>query len=258
MLTFLDHMTTKQIPRKLGKEPLIDVICGIRFESDIPVDALLPGLLLSKLINKTPKFERFPAAQLPQVIRDGNPDLQNAPLMRVLVDDQFAILIGSHWLGVGCIMPYAGWSIYKPMIEQFFSVLENIPSIKMVNRLSMKYVDFIENSSPDEPFSRVKLQIDIAGRKILNQVTQLRTEIAESPFIHAITIVSHATAVCPDNSKKDGVVVDVDTHRIENFSLQEFLTQMPDLLDGIHAANKTFFFELLSESGLQALEPIYE
>ena len=251
-------MTAKRTPKKLEKEPLIDVMCGIHFTSDVPVDALLPSLLLSKLAGKTPKFETLPAAQLPQMVRDGNPNLKNTPLMRVVVDDQFAVLIGSRWLGVGCLMPYAGWSAYKPMIEKIFSVLVEVPSVRSVERFSIKYVNFIKNSSEKAPLSLVQLQIDIAGRKLSNQVMQLRTEIVDSSFVHAVTILSHATATRPDKSTSKGVVVDVDTHRVQAFHLQDFLKQMPDLLDEIHTANKTFFFELLTELGLKELEPVYE
>lgn len=251
-------MITKLTPKKLGKEPLIDVICGIHFESIDPVDTLLPGLLLSNLTDKTPKFEMLPASQLPQMMRDGNPDLTNAPLMRVVVDEQFAILIGSRWLGVGCLMPYAGWLTYKPMIEKVFTMLKNVPSIKSIERLSIKYVDLMEKSSGDTPLSRLQLQINIAGRQISNQVTQLRTEIVDASFVHAVTIISHATATQPNKPSIDGVVVDVDTHMVQTIRLQEFLAQMPDLLEKIHTSNKMLFFDLLTDTGLRELEPVYE
>jgi uncharacterized protein (TIGR04255 family) len=251
-------MTAKPAPKKLGKEPLIDVICGIHFESTYSVDALLPGLLLSKLIGKTTKFEALPAAQLPQMMRENDPALRNAPLMRVVVDEQFAVLIGSKWLGVGCLMPYAGWAAYKPMIEMIFAVLKDVPSVKNIERLSMKYVDFMDSALDGAPLSRLQLQIDIAGQRLSNQVTQLRTEIIDSPFVHAVTIFSHATATRPDKPSSDGVVVDVDTHMVQTILLQDFLVQMPDLLESIHTANKGFFFNLLTDSGLKELEPAYE
>lgn len=250
-------MTAKRFPQKLGKEPLIDVICGVNIRSNDPIDALLPGLLLSKLAGKTPKFETLPAAQLPKELRDTT-DLKNAPLMRVVVDEQFAVLIGSKWVGVGCLMPYAGWGTYKPMIETVFAILAHVPSVSHVERFSMKYVDFLENSTVEEPFSRISLQIEIAGLKLSNQVTQLRTEVAEAPFVHAATILSHAIATKPDKSSSNGVIVDLDTHRIETFGLQEFLQQMPMLLEEMHTANKRFFFNLLTASGLEGLEPAYD
>ena len=249
---------TTELPTKLGKEPLIDVVFGVNFDSDTPVDTLLPGLLLLKLAGKQPKFETLPMAQLPQIVRDNDPNLKNAPLMRIVVDEQFTVLIGSKWMGVGCQMPYAGWSAFKEMIVIAFGVLSSVPSVNGVDQYSLKYVDFIETQDDTEPLSRFNLSIEIASRKLSNQTTHLRAEIVEPPFLHAVTIMSPATAIKPNALTIDGVLVDVDTHRIGRFILNEFLTKLPDLLEEIHTANKTFFFDLLSEAGLQELEPQYD
>ncbi len=250
-------MTTK-IPTKLGKEPLIDVICGVNFDSDIPAETLLPGLLLQKLAGKQPKFETLPMAQLPQVVRDNDPNLKNAPLMRIVVDERFTILIGSRWLGVGCQMPYAGWPAFSEMILTVFGVLSDVPSVNCVDRHSLKYVDFIKSQGGIGSLSLFNLEIKIANRKLSNQTTHLRTEIVEPPFLHAVTVMHPAIATQPDGVAFDGVLVDVDTLRIERFTLNDFLTKLPALLEAIHTSNKTFFFDLLSDTGLQELEPIYE
>ncbi|MBU9185290.1 TIGR04255 family protein [Burkholderia multivorans] len=251
-------MATKPLPTKLGKEPLIDVVCGVNFESDAPADSLLPGLLLPKLDGKQPRFEPLPAAQLPQVLRDNDPNLQNAPLMRVVVDERFTVLIGSKWLGVGCQMPYAGWAAFSEMIQTVFGVLGDAPFVKAIVRHSLKYVDFIAEPQGGASLSRFQINIEIAERKISDQPTQLRTEIAEPPFLHATTIYSPATANKVDGTKVQGALVDVDTHRIERFSVEAFLRELPQLLDAIHSANKEFFFALLSDAGLQELEPRYD
>lgn len=251
-------MTDRPLPTKLGNEPLIDVVCAVHFTSDVPAEALLPGLLLSKLAGKQPKFETLPAAQLPQVVRDSDPNLQNAPLMRVVVDERFTVLIGSKGLAVGCQMPYAGWAAFKEMIQTVFEVLERAPFVTGVERYSLKYVDFIRSHSTKETLSRFKLKIEIAGRKLSDQATQIRTEIVEPPFLHAITIVSPATVNHPVRASDTGAVVDVDTHRIDRFEIKPFLEQLPQLLDEIHSANKTVFFDLLSEAGLTELDPQYD
>lgn len=251
-------MTARPLPTKLGNEPLIDVVCGVHFNSDVPAEALLPGLLLPKLAGKQPKFETLPAAQLPQVVRDNDPNLQNAPLMRVVVDDRFTVLIGSKGLAVGCQMPYAGWPAFKEMIQTVFSVLEQAPFIRDIERYSLKYVDFVKSQGTKETLSRFKLNIEIAGRTLSDQATQIRTEIVEPPFLHAITIVSPATVNQPGGASNTGAVVDVDTHRIEKFEITAFLEQLSQLLDEIHLANKTVFFDLLSEAGLAELDPQYE
>ena len=252
------RMTTKRLPAKLGKEPLIDVVCGVVFASDIPADALLPGLLLPKLAGMKPKFEALPAAQLPQIIRDSDPNLLNAPLMRVVLDSQFTVLIGSKWLAVGCQMPYSGWTTFREMITTVFAVLGEAPFVKGIERHSLKYVDFIKSEEAGVSLSRFNLQIEIAGRKLTDQSTNIRTEIVERPFLHATTIISPAIANNSDGTVMgSGVVIDVDTHRVEKFETKEFLEKLPQLLEEIHLSNKLFFFDLLSEAGLQELDPIY-
>lgn len=250
-------MTNKKLPLKLGKEPLIDVVYGVTFSSTSQAHTLLPGLLLSYLTDKTPKFEPLPASELPEIIRNTDPSLQNAPLVRVVVDEQFSVLIGSNWLGIGCVMPYAGWSVFRPMIIRIISVLKEANFIGNIQRQSIKYVDLIKSEGADKSLDFLNLEIQIAGRKLSKQTTQLRTEIIEPPFLHAATIISPAVVNTPTSSTT-GIVVDVDTHQIEDFTVQEFIEQLPQLLDAIHESNKAFFFDLLSDSGLKQLEPKYD
>lgn len=253
------RMTAKSLPIKLGKEPLIDVVCGVSFASDTPMDSLLPGLLLPKLAERQIKFEPFPLAQLPEVVRLSDPNLQDAPLMRIIVDDQFAVLIGTRSLAVSCLMPYVGWANFKEMTQLVLAVLGDNPFVHSIERHSLRYVDFIRNNGSMDTLSRFNLHIEVAGRRLSDQVTQIRTEITEGHFLHATTIVSPATTNRPDGSIADhGAVVDVDTHRLGRYEVGDFIYRLPVLLDEIHDANKTFFFDLLSESGLHELEPVYE
>jgi len=249
-------MNTKKLPVKLGKEPLIDVVCGVNFQADAPADELLPGLISQKLFGRKLKFESMGIAQLPQAIRDQDPSLKNAPLISIKVDEQFVILIGTKWLGVGCIMPYSGWAKFKEMICTVFSVLQDGDFLKGVERYSLKYVDFIQKNE-DAALACFDLIIDVAGRKILDQNTQLRVELVEHPFIHAVSLISDAMVNRPDQSAMRGSVIEVDTHRVENFSVTDFFDNLTEFLDSMHDANKRLFFDLLNENGLNTLEPKY-
>ncbi|RYG94761.1 MAG: TIGR04255 family protein [Alphaproteobacteria bacterium] len=254
-------MTAKSLPTKLSKEPLIDVVCAVTFAADVSASAMLPGLLLSGHTGKQPTFEALPASQLPQALRDQDPNLRNAPLMRVLLgDDRFPILIADHSLAVGCKMPYAGWKAFKDVALSVFSVLEAATFIKKIERHSLKYVDlFPDRENVPSSLSRFNLKLEVAGRVLDHEVTQLRTELKEPPFLHVATIISPAIVQRPDGTKVNGSVVDVDTHRQQEFAVvKEFTRQLPDLLEEIHTANKAFFFDLLSDSGLKELEPMYE
>lgn len=252
---------TSKLPTKLGKEPLIDVVCAVNFAADVSASAMLPGLLLAQHPSKQPTFESLPPAQIPQMVRDQDPNLRNAPLMRVLLaDDRFPILIGDRVLAVGCKMPYAGWKAFKEATLSVFSLLEAATFIKKIERHSLKYVDlFPDGENVPSSLSRFNLKLEVAGRILDQEVTQLRTELKEPPFLHVATIISPATVQRPDGMKVNGSVVDVDTHRQQEFaSVKDFTRQLPELLEEIHTANKEFFFDLLSDSGLKELEPHYE
>jgi hypothetical protein len=102
------------------------------------------------------------------------------------------------------------------------------------------------------------LQIELAGQKLTNQAIQIRTELVSQPFLHAITVLSSAVAQDLGGVTNEGALVDVDTHRIEKFATTDFLSRLPQLLDEIHDANKSVFFSLLSDAGLNELEPQYD
>lgn len=249
----------KPLPTKLGKEPLIDVVCAVTFEADASASAMLPGLLLARHPDKQPTIESLPAAQIPQIFRDQDLNLRNAPLMRIVMDERFPILIGDRTLAVSCKMPYAGWGAFKEAILSVFSVLEAASFIKKIERHSLKYVDLFVNQDVPSSLSRFNLKLQVAGRVLDQEMTTLRTEIKEPPFLHAATILSPATVQHSDGAKVIGSVVDVDTHRLQEFSIvKDFTQQLPELLEQIHSSNKAFFFDLLSDTGLKELEPRYE
>jgi uncharacterized protein (TIGR04255 family) len=245
----------KKLPIKLGKEPLIDAVCAVNFISTGPAESLLPGLLLSKFVGKSIKFEQLPAAQLPQQIRSQDPALKNAPLIRLVVDEKFAILIGSQILAVGCLMPYPGWQELKCFAVDVFSVLQGADFVTTIERHSMKYVDFIPSTCGGGELSCFNAAVELGGVKVVGQNLHLRAELPEAPFLHVVSIISKATI--SSNEQVEGSVVDVDTLRIEGFSVASFVERLPDLLEDIHSANKVFFFSLLHESCVERLEPEY-
>lgn len=250
-------MTIKPLPTKLNKEPLVDIVCGVNFSSDAPAESLLPGLLLSKLPPENRKIETLAAAQLPQIVRNQNPNLQSAPLMKMTIDEKHFVLIGSQWLSIGCTIPYSGWAIYKEKIKLVLSVLNEAEFIQEIKRCSLKYVDFIKYDEPSSFSKTFNLSVTIAGRPLESEQVQLRVEVSDPKFLHAVTVVSKANFDKPGEAAAEGALLSVDTHRVECMSTSEFKDCLDVLLDEMHLANKQFFFNLLSDDGLKKLEPVY-
>lgn len=247
------------LPTRLGKEPLIDVVCAAYFSSDVQADSLLPGLIVSQFANNGsfPQIESLGAAQLPQFVRDSDPALKNAPLMKIKIVDGYFVLIASRSIAVSCEMPYRGWSDYKEIIKKVFSVLCDANFVHQIERHSLKYVDFMKFDGVDGSMSAFNLNLQVAGRNIEKESTQLRIELVDGDFTHAVTVVSKANLNVPGVAPSEGALLDVDTHFLKAVSKLDFKNKLDSWLDNIHAANKSFFFDLLSDDGLARLEPIY-
>lgn len=252
-------MSEKTLPSKLKKEPLVDVVCEVRFDSSAPASALLPGMLLPKM-KGTPSIEPLAIAQLPQIIRDQDANLRHAPLMRMTLDDSFVVLFGDRSIAVGCKMPYAGWQAFKEVIVSVFSVLTEAAFVKKIERHSLKYVDFFESTGDVTwDLSDFEIGITIGSRTLSHETSQLRCEIVDGRFIHATTLLTPAFYMGSDGKQRSGAVVDVDTIRNQEYAdLREFAKLIPDLADEIHSANKDFFFSLLKKESLKKLEPMYD
>lgn len=249
----------RELPTRLGKEPLIDVVCSAYFSSDVQADSLLPGLIVSQFANNDgfPQIESLGAAQLPQFVRDSDPALSNAPLMKIRIVDGYFVLIASRSIAVACEMPYRGWSDYKEIIKKVFSALCDASFVHKIERHSLKYVDFMKFDEVGGSMSVFNLNLKIAGRDIEKESTQLRIELEDGDFTHAITVVSKANLNSPGADPSEGALLDVDTHFLKAVSKIDFKNDLDSLLDKIHSANKSFFFSLLSDDGLVRLEPVY-
>lgn len=245
------------LPKKLKKEPLIDAVFEIRFKSDFHAGGILPGLLFGKLDgNKT--IEQLPISQIPQQVRDADQNLQFAPLSR-LDWGHFYINVGDRSLSVGCKYPYPGWSNFKSAITEVVGALKDANVIKSVERYALKYIDLIPASSVQEQVAFVNFDVVLAGHKLTKEVFHLRMEIPRGDFIHAIQLVSSATATLQSGESKQGLIVDVDSIGIlKDISLNELLIGFPEKLDRIHQENKNVFFDCLKAETLSALEPEYE
>ena len=252
-------MSTLKLPSKLAKEPLIDVIFELRFTShQTGVSALLPGLLFTRLTGMG-NIEPLPISQLPQQIRDMDPNLQFSPLSRI-VWGRYAILIGDRSVGIGCLMPYPGWSEFKAAIETVIGVVHSAALIKTIDRYSVKYVDFFETGDDSaRALSQFNIALRLGKHAVRAENTVIRVEIPRAPFLHAVQVMTTVNIQNSSNGIRTGAILDVDTlTTTPSFDVASFVAELPTLLDDIHLANKHMFFECLSENGLNSLEPQYE
>lgn len=229
----------------------------MRFISTFPIGSVLPGLLFGSLAGDK-KIEQLPLSQLPQIMRDADSNLRFAPLSR-LDWEQFYINVGERSVSVGFKYPYPGWSSFKPAIITVMDVLKGAGVVKSVERYALKYIDLLPSNDLREQVAFVNFDVTLAGHKLENEAFQVRLEIPRDSFIHAVQVVSSATAILPNGESRQGLVVDVDTIvNQQGVTFDELLSGFSDKLEAIHQANKEVFFDCLQTQTITALEPEYD
>jgi uncharacterized protein (TIGR04255 family) len=249
--------TNKQLPTKLGREPLVDAVLEIRFTSLIPASSVLPGILFSGLDgDKT--IERLPAADIPLALRGIDPNIQFAPVGRV-VWDNFFILYSDNSLAIACKVPYSGWQAFKIAIERVLKLVAKEKIITNVNRIGLKYVDLVEKSTLQEQVGAVNLALTIANHQLTEEQFQLRLELTKKGFINAIQLIAGATISINNSDKRSGLIVDIDTIKnTVDLEMSSFMNSLSTTIEEMHTVNKEVFFDILTQSTINSLEPQYD
>jgi len=250
-------MATK-LPAKLNKEPLIDALFELRFNANSNFSELVPGLLFAKLPGEL-ELQRLPHAELPKAIRDQDPNLKYASLVKISWGN-YIIGLGDRSFTVSCALPYPGWNDFASAIATVMEAIKSTKMVQSVVRYSLKYTDLIPAETIPEQLSKTTISVKIAGVEgELSGHTTLRTEVFEDGYIHILNIVTSANAKMASGEKRTGLVIDVDSIKIlEEINFDEWLSDYQDELNKIHAANKDMFFKCITEDTLESLEPTYD
>jgi uncharacterized protein (TIGR04255 family) len=248
---------SSKLPTKLLKGPLVDAAFEIRFEGAIPLSTILPGHLYSQWGGSS--IERLPQADIPEQIRNNDPNLQYAPLIR-LKFDKFFISISDRSLQVSCRYPYPGWALFEEKILKTLNTTNSINLVGPVVRYSLKYTDVLPNELMEYPSDYLNAKIAIGGRDIDIAKVNFQTEIQEGEAINLLQIAGRVDAqILETGEPKSGLLIDIDSIRqIDNTPLADFIASAKVNLTSLHAINKKMFFDCLSEKGLAVLEPSFE
>jgi len=245
-----------KLPGKLGKEPLIEAIFEVRFTATLPVSSILPGLMFQQLAGEK-VIERLPASELPQQLRNIDPNLKYAPLVRIRWLP-FTILISDQSVGLACAPPYPGWTAFKLAILKIAEIIGTANVIDLVERFSLKYTNIL-SATYGNIDSLLDFELKIGASGSASKNVQIRAEIPKDGLIHIVQLLSSGTARLPDGSTKEGVVFDIDTISIINpTKFSDFLPTLSDRVEFGHYENKALFFACLTQKTMDNLEPIYD
>lgn len=245
----------EKLPIRLGKSPLVEAIFELRFTSHLPAASILSGLLYTKL--GCSEIMKLPHADIPEQIRQMDPNLTYMPVMR-LKKDNFLISLGDRSLIVSVPFPYVGWDKFSASIIEVLEAVSSANIVDKCERFSLKYLDIFDMPGFSSEGSGFNLAFKLPAADVVHNSVHGRFEVLESPWIHIIQYFGEAHGNLPDGTSKKGVMLDVDTIEMLNIGFSHFTTEAKHKLNELHHSNKRLFFKLISEEGLNALEPKYD
>lgn len=249
---------SNKLPTKLDKEPLVDAVFEVRFSMQSPASNILPGIFFTKLTDVEKNIEQLSASQIPKHIRDADPNIKFAPLIRINWKE-FFLLIGDMNVAIGCKLPYPGWAEFKKTITQVITTILEANVINNIQRFSLKYVNLIPSTNIEEQVASVRLNLTLGSHTLKKEVFQLRMEQTDKELIHIIQIISSAFVTTPNAVSKEGLVIDIDTVRnVNNQNPESFLVDFEQNIDCLHHENKRIFFDYITRKTLTDLNPHYE
>lgn len=252
-------MDIGNLPTKLGKEPLVDAIFEMRFQSAMSASDILPGVLFASFGSQEAlTVERLAVSNLPPAVRKSDPMLRYAPLLS-LNWSNFRILLSDESVAISCKLPYPKWQAFKKAIVTVVHEVAKTGIVQAIDRYSLKYVDVVPSADIAQQVKALDWHIRVGEHKLAAEIAAVRVEIPRGEFLHLVNIQSGATVTLPGARQLEGIAIDVDTVcKSDIGSIADFADQLPSRLDAIHAANKSMFFECLTQETIQMLEPTYE
>ncbi len=245
----------ERLPRRLKKEPLIEVIWQAQFEDSQATGDVLPGILFAQLRKDYPDLQlrRLPLADIPSPIAEIDPNLRFAPKM-LMEQPEIPLIwqVGDRVITLNCRKPYLGWDKFKEAIIALTKTVENTKLVGNLRRHSLRYIDLLTGELGKD-ISSLKLAVNLGNHEIKDRM-QIRVEIVETQCVHVVQIVTGARANL-EGQRLTGLIVDLETLPTDQPVTWEVVRTQLDLL---HEHSKALFFgQILTQEAIERLDPEY-
>lgn len=230
-----------QLPKTLGKCPIVDAVIEVRFETQ-----LNPNVVFALIYGKVQeKFKgnvlALPISQMPPDLIQKDPALRFKPLYRV-EGENCTLQIGAQMMAMSSKIPYIGWQSFSTLFYEITtSCFEHIGKI---TRLGLRYINFFEGDISNKININFNLSEKYQPRK-LNIQTEVEVDGIPSTVQYSPNAVWQS---------KDGSVIDIDTFKLyqdETLGLKDLLND----IESVHSCEKKVFISLLKDDLIQELEP---
>lgn len=241
-----------KLPIKLKQATIIEAISEFRYKNKLDIEEVF--FIVRTLLEKEGFiYQKQTVMEMPPAVREVNPTLKYTPHYS-FVKGVYIVNISPFMISFNLRGFYQGWDYFSKFIEDIYNQLNALTDRWELERTSMRYIDFFENT---DIFDKIKIEIttpsNLCGNamfeKTKNYVVEYNCDVSTSTRIQ---ITNNLKIVAQDKSLKNGSVIDIDivsTNISDNFK---------DTISNLHDTAKNTFFSIISEELQEELEPIYE
>ena len=239
------------LPSRIEKCPLIDALIEFRFEAAIAKSAVF-GVIYNLIRNDyRGNVINLPILQIPEQIREVDPNLKFKPLYRI-EGDKFIIQIGYDVLSISSKMPYVGWPEFSQHSLSLINKIIQEGIIKRVSRLGHRYINFFRGDITNSLTMSFSMTEKYVSENLL-----IRTDVRDGNFMNTLQFANNANyRPNPNTSEIVGSLIDIYTSR--EYSDNFFIENREQEINMAHECEKKLFFSLLKPTFLETLNPTFE
>ncbi len=241
-----------KVPLSINPCPIIDCSVEIRFVPDVPLNAVF-GMIYSKLSSICAEPESLPILQIPENLRQIDPNFKFKPYYKMNTRKGMIIQIGPDVLLFGVSGDYPGWLDFSKELDLVITKIVDSKVVKAISRIGMRYINLFDS----DIFDNINLRIDLETIEFPRVQTQFRTQFQSNEFTSTVQI---SNQVAFSNNPSKGSTLDIDTFILivdQIKSERNLKAQLMKFLKGIHDAEKEVFFKLLKAEFVANLNPKY-
>lgn len=245
-----------RIPLRISLCPIIDAVLEIRYLPSIPLEVMI-GMIYEKLQQRHKddssiqlgQLQRLPVNDIPIAVRNSDENLKNQP--HYIVDyNGLSFRFAMNNVSMAIKGTYLGWDSFRKGVKDIIAAVNLLDTIKAPLRIGLRYTSFFSSNI----FEQTKLELKLFGNETLQANNAIFTNWNDGDLSCSLQIANNVI-VSNDKQTKQGSIIDVDVATKDAASIN--VTRIDEILEDLHNYEKKVFFNLLADTLLETLNPVY-
>lgn len=234
---------TNTLPKLLKQDAILESLVELQFEHNQVAEVVL-GRLAAFSHWATYQSLRLPIAELPQGIRDADPNIRYQPILQLQNSTGTEVVkIGPRVISVHRLAGYPGWQEFRERVALIIDALTEAAPEAHITRVGLRYVNAILPEHGFKDFWDLNLALSVDGNRPAETVAaNYRYPVGDNRVVQVG--VAHPVYVQGPFTPPGAIaLIDVDVYSVDSIgsTSKDFLMEW---VENSHNAEKEAFFRL--------------